>query len=68
MLADMRKRHGEDKTIQLDLANASFACKVPIYEFDHMGRPVVRKWDCVQRRTVTYSQQEWERKQTMGEV
>jgi hypothetical protein len=68
MLADLRRTCGNDPTLFLDKDTCNFACKIPLYESDEMGRPIVRIWDCVQKITLTYSQDEWERKQREEEV
>ena len=64
----MRAKHGNDKTISLDKNGMNFACKVPIFEYDSMGRPIVRIWECKTKRMLTYTQQEFERKKSVGEL
>ena len=59
----MRKKHGNDPTIYIDTQNTSFSCKIPLYEYSSVGRPIVKIWDCKTQRTLVYTQDEWERKQ-----
>jgi hypothetical protein len=63
MVQRVKLENGNDPTISVSGRYSSFSCKIPIYESDDMGRPIVRIWDCENRRTLTYSQAEWERKQ-----
>jgi hypothetical protein len=62
MVANLYKRHGDDPTVSLDRRNVNFACKIPIYETNSMGRPTVKIWDCKKGTTMRYSQEEWDRK------
>lgn len=68
MVADLRRTSGNDPTLYIDRNGCNFACKIPIYDCDEMGRPTVRIWDCVLRETLTYSVEAWERKKRDEEV
>ena len=68
MLEGLRKEHGNDPRFSIDIKAVNFACKIPIYGSDEMGRPTVKIWDCERRVAIIYSQEEWERKKREGEV
>lgn len=68
MVADFRKRFGNDARMQMQRKGINFSCKVPIYESDDQGRPTVKVWDCINKITLHMSQSAYERRQRNEEV
>lgn len=68
MMDNHKKKSLGDPRTSLDVRDMNFACKIPLYSYNSMGRPTVSIWDCVRNMTVCYSQQEWDVKQSLGEA
>jgi hypothetical protein len=45
-----------------------FRCKIPEYSIDLYGKSIVNVYDCKKGSMVTYSDEEYHRRRSMGEV
>lgn len=68
MVSDFRSKHAEGSNAYMSRESMNYACKIPLYESDHQGRPIVKVFDCKAQIYRRYPQQEWERMKRDEEV
>jgi hypothetical protein len=65
---DVVKRSGGDSNVFIDVKRMTFRCRIPRYDHDPNGSPIVLLRDCTTGKDITYRQDEFQRKRRAGEL